>query len=267
MFERLKNSTSIALIALALAGCDGTIGFSDPVESFKQMPVRMLARGAAGKLELVNEDPDKTKTRRATLEMLLEKSGADMEKTVADVLVDNALNSTVDISAANIGSPTQINVRYVTNLDAVVDMSFIVEQAVIAKFLHITKIPIFDTARVSIGDKVLPIKPLDVFVRTFNKNPEAMTVAIKDALSVIEKKEKAAAERLARLEDGKLKCETQVNEKYAEAEPNPGLSDLRKNLFYEQLQSQIAQETEGCVLKLKAELQREAAAAFKGDGR
>lgn len=234
------------VLAAALTGCDGDVGFHGAAGAVESSSGRKLVRGLAAKNEMINEDEDKTKNRRNVVEAIAEREGLNLSDDLGDILKNNKLFDNVvftNLMKDVRGLPIYpVQVDFDINGGYHVQLQFLIEQMTMLGFVHLTKLPIFDKGSIKHGEDALPISGLDLFTLLLAGDQNALKSKSDKVWGVVQTRQ--LAESNARKQTA---CENEVQEQANNFEVDPSLSDAEKDAEITKFQSDQTATIKKCL--------------------
>lgn len=239
-----------------MVGCDGRIGFGDAATAIENSSGRKLVRGLAVHAESINEDPDRTENRRDLVESFAERRGINLSDNFGEILHGNKNYRNIvfrDLSSGKKGFPvSMVEVKFDMEGEYNVQLNFLIEQTTMLKFIHLSKLPVFNTERVMKEGVNVSLISEDLFLLLISKNPNAWKNHIEEEWNAIQTANlaKAAAklaEEQASAASKRAACERQVYYEGIDFEVHPSLSDHEKAIAIEKFQEEQLAKVEECV--------------------
>lgn len=247
---------SVVFLCTILVGCDGRIGFGDAATAIENSSGRKLVRGLAVRSESINEDPDRTENRRDFAESVAERQGLNLSDDLGEILSGNNNYRNIvfrDLASGKEGFPVaMVEVEFDMEGDYNVRLRFLIEQTTMLEFIHLSKLPVFNTGKVMKEDVDVPLISEDLLMLLLSKNQNALKDHIDKRWNAIQAEKLAqAAAKLAKEQAAaagkRAGCERQVYYEGIYFEVHPSLSDDEKAIAIEKFEEEQRAKVEECV--------------------
>lgn len=259
MSLRISLWVSVVMVLLSLGGCDGDVGFHDAAGALERASGRKLVRGLADQGQQVNEDEETTRNRRDMVEALAKRQGLILSDDLGEILRGNKRYHDIVFTSPMAEVPGlpayPVQVEFDIEGGYHAQMQFLVQQATMLGFVHLTKLPIFDSGSVKHGGDVLHIPPVDLFGLTLAGDHNALKARSDQVWGGIQARQAAAASSIAAsaaqaLADAKqADCEKQVHSQDGDFEVDPSLSDADKQAAVAKFQDEQSVQLKQCVAR------------------
>ena len=195
----ITGLVSVIVLSSALAACgdNGSVGFQGPAGALEHASGKQLVRGLADRAQLVNEEPETTNSRRDATEAFAKRAGFDLSDDLGTILKDNKAFHGVVFT--NLMEGMRELPAYPVRVEFDIDggyhaqLNFLVQQTTMLGFLHVTRLPLFDSGSIKHGDDVLPIPSDDVLGLLLVKDRDALKARSDKSWGTIEARRQAAS--------------------------------------------------------------------------
>ena len=248
MALRIFLAIFVATALSALTGCDGDVGFHGVEGALERTSGRKLIRGLADQAQQINEDEERTKSRRNAVEAIAERNSLNLSDNLGDILKDNKFyhnivftNLMKDVPGLP-GYPVQV--EFGIDGGYHVQLRFIVVQMTMLGFVHLTRLPIFESGSIKNGDDVLPIQPVELFTLVLAEDQNALKARSDQVWGPIQAQQLAEAAA-----DKEANCEKQIQEQAIDFEVDPSLGDEEKQAEITKFQSAQSAAIKECLAR------------------